>query len=82
MTAAAILKTREENQKQLTACDAGPLTSSSKENCRVVAVTAEKKVAIVERLSRLLEPCFWANRIVGTPVREERQVRTGFWHGA
>lgn len=34
----------------------------------VVAVTAEKKVAIVDRLSRLDEPCFCANRIVGTPA--------------
>ena len=35
----------------------------------VVAVTAEKKVAIVDRLSRFDEPCFCANRMVGTPAR-------------
>lgn len=38
------------------------------ENWSVVAVTAEKNVATVDRLSRLLAPCFCANRMVGTPV--------------
>ena len=33
----------------------------------MVAVTAEKKVATVERFRRLVAPCFWANLIVGTP---------------
>jgi hypothetical protein len=56
-TAAAMLKTIEENHKLLTASLAGEC-SSSKENCRVVAVTAEKKVATVERLRRLFAPCF------------------------
>jgi len=32
-----------------------------------VAVTAENKVATVERLSKLVAPCFWANRMIGTP---------------
>ena len=34
----------------------------------VVAVTAEKKVATVDRLSKLAAACFCANRIVGTPA--------------
>ena len=38
------------------------------ENWRVVAVTAEKKVAMVDKFSKFVAPCFWANRIVGTPV--------------
>ena len=33
----------------------------------VVAVTAEKKVATVDRLRRFAAPCFCANRIMGTP---------------
>ena len=40
--------------------------------CNVVAVTAEKKVATVDRLRRLVAPCFWANRIVGTPKFVEK----------
>lgn len=67
LTAAAMLNTKEANQKLLTAADRGSLGSSSYENCMVVAVTAEKKVAMVERLSRFVEPCFCAKRIVGTP---------------
>ena len=66
-TAAAMLKTREANQKQLTASDR-LLWDRLKENCIVVAVTAEKKVATVERFRRLVAPCFWAKRIVGTPT--------------
>lgn len=65
-TAAAILNTREANQKQLTAVES-LLFSNSYENCKVVAVTAEKNVATVERLSKLVAPCFCANRIIGTP---------------
>ena len=50
-TAACILKTSEMNQKQLTACARAPVVMLY-ENCRVVAVTALKKVATVLRLSR------------------------------
>lgn len=50
LTAAAMLKTREANQKQLTASAKG-VPRMLNENCNVVAVTAEKKVATVERLS-------------------------------
>ena len=65
-TAAPILKTSEANQKALTV-SAKRVRLRAKEACRVVAVTAEKKVATVERFRRLVAPCFWANRIVGTP---------------
>jgi hypothetical protein len=50
LTAAAMLKTRDANQNELTAslmC----VPVKLKENWRVVAVTAEKKVATVDRLS-------------------------------
>ena len=63
-----MLKTREVNQNAFTAL-AAALWVSAYENCRVVAVTAEKKVATVDRLSRLAAPCFCANRIVGTPIK-------------
>ena len=66
LTAAPILKTKEANQKQLTEFAIG-VRPNSYENCIVVAVTAEKKVATVERLSRLFAPCSCANRMVGTP---------------
>lgn len=66
-TAAAMLNTKDANQKLLTAAARGLARSNSYENCMVVAVTAEKKVAIVERLRRFAEPCFCANRMVGTP---------------
>jgi hypothetical protein len=45
-----MLKTREANQKELTESFRG-VPVESKENWRVVAVTAEKKVATVDRLS-------------------------------
>jgi hypothetical protein len=56
-TAALILKTRDRNQKQFTAL-AIESFGSSNENWRVVAVTAEKKVATVDKLRRLVAPCF------------------------
>jgi hypothetical protein len=67
LTAAATLNTIEVNQKPLTASSSGVLWLL-KVNCIVVAVTAEKNVATVDRLRRLVAPCFWANRIVGTPA--------------
>lgn len=70
-TAAAMLKTREANQKQLTASDM-VLRDKLKENCMVVAVTAEKNVATVERFNRLVAPCFCEKRIVGTPTHAVR----------
>jgi hypothetical protein len=36
-------------------------------------VTAEKKVATVDRFRRFMAPCFWANRIVGTPVLDSER---------
>jgi len=61
-----ILNTSDVNQNALTALAAGLLVTPN-ENCKLVAVTEEKKVATVERLSRLCAPCSCANRIVGTP---------------
>ena len=61
-----ILNTSEVNQSALTIF-AAVLLVSPNENCILVTVTEEKKVAIVERLSRLSVPCFCANRIEGTP---------------
>ena len=56
-TAAAIENTIEVNQKPLTASASG-FPVDSKENCKVVAVTALKKVATVDRLSRFAAACF------------------------
>lgn len=70
-TAAAMLNTRDPNQKQLTASGSGAPVLPY-ENCKVVAVTAEKNVATVERLSKFVAPCFWANRIMGTPVYRDK----------
>ena len=57
LTAALRDKTREVNQNPLT-----PLLSavvvSPYENCIIVAVTAEQKVANVERFSKLVVVCF------------------------
>ena len=61
-----ILNTRDVNQNALTAL-AAALSVLPNENCKLVAVTEEKKVAIVERLSKLCAPCVCANRIVGMP---------------
>ena len=66
-TAAPMLNTRDVNQNEFTALASGVLVISN-ENCMVVAVTAEKKVATVLRLSRFWLACFCANRIVGTPM--------------
>ncbi len=67
LTAAAMLNTIEVNQKALTASSSG-VPWLSKVYCNVVAVTAEKNVATVDKLSRLAAPCSCANRMVGTPV--------------
>lgn len=61
-----MLKTSDVNQNALTAFAAGPPVSLN-ENCRLVAVTEEKKVAIVDRFNKFSAACDWANRIVGTP---------------
>lgn len=66
-TALAILNTSEINQNELTASASG-FPVESNENCRVVAVTAEKKVATVLRFNKLLAACCCANRIVGIPI--------------
>ena len=63
-----MLNTSDVNQKPFTLfCNAFPVWS--KENCIVVAVTALKNVATVDKLSRFAAACFWAKRMVGTPVR-------------
>jgi|SRR5712672_1344991 len=67
LTAAAMLKTIDVNQNPLTA-SAVPVPTFWYEYCRVVAVTAEKNVAIVERFKKLLAPCCCANRMVGIPA--------------
>lgn len=73
LTAAPMLKTSEVNQKPLTASARGvPVLSN--ENCIVVAVTAEKNVATVDRLSKLAAACFCANRMVGTPVKGDSRL--------
>ena len=61
-----ILNTSDVNQNALTAFAAALLVLPN-ENCKLVAVTEEKKVAVVERLSRLCALCFCASRIEGTP---------------
>ena len=68
LTAAAMLKTKDTNQKQLTATETASFAGNTYENCIVVAVTAEKKVATVDKLRRLFAPCFCAKRMVGTPT--------------
>ena len=55
-----MLNTSDVNQNALTAFAAAPLVSLN-ENCILVAVTEEKKVAMVERLSRLCAPCSCEN---------------------
>ena len=65
-TADAMLKTRERNQKEFTASEIC-VPVWVKENCSVVAVTAEKKVATVDRLRRFAATCFCAKRMVGIP---------------
>ena len=52
-----MLNTNEVNQNEFTAFANG-LSVISKENCLVVAVTAEKNVATVLRLSRFWLACF------------------------
>lgn len=42
------------------------------ENCIIVAVTAEQKVASVDRFNRLVVVCFCCDWIIGTPVLDER----------
>ena len=68
LTAAAMEKTSEANQKLFTKTDGTSSVGSVYENCMVVAVTAEKKVATVDRFKRFVAPCFCAKRIVGTPT--------------
>ena len=67
LTAAPMLNTSEVNQKPFTLF-ASRVSVWSNENCIVVAVTAEKNVATVDRLSKFAAACFCAKRMVGTPV--------------
>ena len=55
-----MLKTSDVNQNALTTFAAGPSVSLY-ENCKLVAVTEEKKVAMVDRFSRLSAACVCAN---------------------
>ena len=57
LTAAPILNTRDVNQKPFTLF-ASLVSVWSNENCMVVAVTALKNVATVDRLSRFAAACF------------------------
>jgi len=61
-----IMNTSDVNQNALTAFVAR-LAVSPNESCKLVAVTEEKKVTIVERLSRLCAPCLCENLIAGMP---------------
>jgi hypothetical protein len=70
LTAAAMLNTSEENQKEFTASAKGLLVALY-ESWMVVAVTAEKNVATVVRFNRFVAPCFCAKRIVGTPFHRQ-----------
>ena len=81
LTAAAMLNTIEVNQKALTAFSSG-VPWVSKVYCKVVAVTAEKNVATVDKLRRLAAACSCANRIVGTPVFEGDRFHWGEKHKA
>lgn len=58
-----MLRTRDVNQNELTAF-AAVLPVLSNENCKLVTVTEEKKIAIVDKLTRLLCCCA---TIAGTP---------------
>ena len=60
------MKTSEANQKQLTMTESALLPCSGYENCSVVADTAEKTVATVERFRRLLWPFLWRDWMKGT----------------
>lgn len=55
-----MLKTSDANQNAFTAFAAGPSVSLY-ENCKLVAVTEEKKVVMVDRFSRLSAACVCAN---------------------
>jgi hypothetical protein len=53
LSAAPILRTSEQNQNVLTTERIGVIGGGPRELCRVVAVTAEKNVAIVDILRTL-----------------------------
>ena len=65
-----MLKTSDANQNALTAFAAGVFVMLY-EDCKLVIVTEENRVAIVDRLSRLLVLCSCANLMVGTPEKAE-----------
>lgn len=65
-----MLKTSDANQNALTAFALAVFVTLY-ENCRLVIVTEENRVAMVDRLSRLLVLCSCANLIVGTPEAPE-----------
>lgn len=58
-----MLKTNDVNQNPLTEFSSG-VSILSKENCNVVAVTAEKNVATVDRLSRFAAAFVTFNEIL------------------
>ena len=61
-----MLRTSDENHKALTALAAGLLVSSN-EKCKLLAVTEEKKVAMVNKFVGFSAARDCADRIVGTP---------------
>ena len=69
LSAAPILKTREQNQKVLTIERIDVGCSLLRDICSIVAVTAEKNVATVEILKILLELRFCSCCIAGIPVQ-------------
>ena len=79
LTADPMLNMRDVNQNAFTAfCSA--LSVESKENCIVVAVTAEKTVATVLRLSKFWLELAWLRRIVPTVIcDDEKSARVGPW---
>lgn len=69
-----MLKTSDVNQNALTAFAAGPVVLLY-ENCKLVAVTEEKKVAVVDRFSRFPVAPSCPNRIAGTPKHHGKGCR-------
>lgn len=68
LIAELMLKTKEMNQKALTAFASLPVFTVY-ENWNIVAVTPEKKVATVARSSKPFAECFCDEDIVGIPAK-------------
>lgn len=74
-----MLKTIDVNQNAFTAF-AATLPVSPYENCKLVEVTEEKKVAMAVRLSKLSVLCFCENWMVGTPGISSKGERNFYIH--